>query len=815
MSGPALTEPNDSRDRLRQRLLSGEPLHFEGNEPEEDRTIEAKWLHEAARNGVKIDLLNAIIRGPLNLKYASLEGEISFIACDLRENADFSYATFKRNLILSRTTFLQGANFKSATLEHDGDLDGTEFLASEAKFEDLNARGVFSAKQARFATGVKAKFTGAHFVKSALFRGAIFEGEADFIAVAIGTSAEFHGANFKNTANFNQAQLGGSAFFTGCLFEGDANFGSVKIARQAAFQGSTFKRNAIFNQCGIGESAFFRAEPPGELAGTIFEGEANFNRIQIGANADFQGTQFKNKDARANFDSARINGNAFFRGAIFEGEARFLAAQIGGQAAFQGTIFKHDATFNTVRIAGPAFFRHDPARSLSAAIFQGKADFVDVQIGETAHFQGAAFKQAVSFNRARFGQSILFRGSTFEGEADFGSAHIGGAAEFQGATFKRKANFNRTQIAHSAFFSPAPQLDLPPARFEGEVSFTSAYIGGQAAFQGVNFSSTGNQVSFDASKIEGDAFFEGARFAGETRFETAEIGGSAIFRGATFLGSSNFEATNFRGLALFNGGESLLGALLQEVSFDHARFEQDAHFEDVCFMGAGRFRETSFRVLYFSVSGKTGNQDQFQGPVDLRGCTYERIQVNWKSLLKRMEPYDRQPYTQLEKVFRAVGEDREADKVYLKRRRVERKKKWQRGQFGSWVADALYALIARYGVRPYQLIGIPLLLLFLGMFFFSLPGAVKPKDENSVCRLASPMQASRWEAFAVGLHQFLPVEVPMGSQCIPSPDPVEVWMLRFKMSPSTFATFFLRLPGWILVPLGIAALTGLLRRAVP
>ncbi len=72
-----------------------------------------------------------------------------------------------------------------------------------------------------------------------------------------------------------------------------------------------------------------------------------------------------------------------------------------------------------------------------------------------------------------------------------------------------------------------------------------------------------------------------------------------------------------------------------------------------------------------------GGNSQFGGYVDLLGCTYDRIQVNWHMLLRypdgksRVDPYDRQPYVELEEVFRKSGSVEDADAVYAERRRVE------------------------------------------------------------------------------------------------------------------------------------------------
>ena len=772
-SGEAATtarvKARPSNTALRKKLLSGKPLQFDPGIPEEERTIRAKWLEEAAQKSVRIDVRNAVVEGALSLKYTTFEEEVSLIACDLKEPADFSYTKFKYNLDLTNTMFRQDTQFKSAIFEYDALLDEAKFLAGEASFIDLHVRGLFSAQRTHFVCE-KVKFNRARFDQSVIFAGSIFEGEVDFESVRIGDQAECPGAVFKKNVSFNAAKIDGSTFFC--------------------------------------------ADPPRNLPAASFEGEADFISVQIGVVGEFDGVLFRQN---VSFGRAQIAQTAFFRGSTFEGKADFGSVRIGDQASFQGAVFKQNVTFSAAKIGGSAFFRAEPARNLVAATFEGEADFTGTQIGTTGEFQGVAFKQNVSFNGAQIAQTAFFPSSTFGGEANFASVHIGGVANFQGAVFKAKANFNSAKIDGSAFFRHTS--------FRQATSFERAEIWGAAIFRNAHFLK-GSQPSFLGAQFKQGAFFQAATFEDEVAFRTAQFDVEARFHGATFSKKVNFDASHFTGLAQFSIGEDLLGAVFNQVSFDHARFERDARFHDAVFQSDVSFRETLFRVVYFSPTGKVDDQEQFQGDIDLRGCTYERIQVNWRLLLRRrdgtqrLQPYDRQPYTQLEKVSRAVGEDRHADQVYLERRGVERKQKRQRGEYEAWLGDMIYALLANYGVRPYRLIFIPLVLLLLGTAFFSLPATVSPKEKNVVCGSGDPMRLSAWQAFAVSLHQFLPVDVPMGSHCVPSPGPVEVsiapqWKWHFTMRPSTFATFFLRLPGWILVPLGIAALTGLLRRVAP
>jgi len=74
---------------------------------------------------------------------------------------------------------------------------------------------------------------------------------------------------------------------------------------------------------------------------------------------------------------------------------------------------------------------------------------------------------------------------------------------------------------------------------------------------------------------------------------------------------------------------------------------------------------------------------QFGDDVDLLGCTYDRIEINWPSLLRypngqsRIHPYNRQPYVELEEVLRKAGFEEGADEVYAERRRVENGKAFE------------------------------------------------------------------------------------------------------------------------------------------
>jgi hypothetical protein len=122
-------------------------------------------------------------------------------------------------------------------------------------------------------------------------------------------------------------------------------------------------------------------------------------------------------------------------------------------------------------------------------------------------------------------------------------------------------------------------------------------------------------------------------------------------------------------------------------------------------------------------------------------------------------------------------------------------------------------ILTGYGVGYLRLFGWILAFIVLGLFIFQLPGAVQPVADvppgEPVPALISDRcndkfancEISWVEAAGVSLNAFLPVGLPIG----------DTWKPSSIMVFTIFASL-LKLAGWIIIPLGVAALTGLLQR---
>ena len=579
--------------------------------------ISAEEVVEALRSGKAVEIINAIIKGPLIIKSMIIEGKVTIEQTNIKGFVDCSYTMFKKVLSLKHSTFENDANFNAVTIEKDFFLDEATFLG-EANFLNLIVMGIFYGRATRFKKG--AIFNEATFKKSIDLQKSIFEeGEADFLNAQIGTYATFHGAIFKRKARFN---------------------------------------------------------------------------------------------------SVRIAGAAFFSEATFEGEADLVDAQIGSNADFTEAVFKQKASFNGAQIAGTAFF--------SPAIFEGEADFISIRIGRNAEFMKVVFKQMVIFNNARIAEVAFFSEATFEEEARFTCAQIGRNADFTKAVFKHKVIFSGAQIAEVAIFNEAT--------FEGEAEFISVRIGSTA--------------NFTSARFKEDTVFYASQFKLDTRFV-----GSVFFKKVSFWNTS-------------------FGTVLFEL--DH-----------------------SVTI--------------FHGKINFLGCTYDRIDplTIWEELVERFDKYDRQPFTQLEETFRQAGEERLANKVYYKRRLREAARIKIRKHPIAWIGNWFLRLLTGYGVKLGRLLIPIILIIALGTLVFLRDGAIKPKQ------CTQPISCSKSEAFWVSLRYFLPVDIPSGANWEPTDSNIwkiqNRWCKWMSIKYTTVATL-LKLAGWILIPIAVAGLTGILKR---
>jgi hypothetical protein len=435
---------------------------------------------------------------------------------------------------------------------------------------------------------------------------------------------------------------------------------------------------------------------PLDLHDATIEQEFTLAECFVKDSADFSHVTFK----REFFVSDTVFASGvFFQSAIFEHAATLQRTSFeGGPIAFDNAHFIGPFSAEGARFAskggGTAVFTHvrfDGIADFALAVFSVNAHFITTQFGGQGFFPGARFGGSVDFSRAHF-----FDITTFGG----------GPPEKFNASFVGQAFFIETQFDSTVLFNGVT--------FESDVSFFSARLG--------------PLTQFLATTFKGTAVFDRVDVAGASQFGPAQHDASATaVRAAHFMHRAGFSGTHFGSVARFSGV-----TFDDRTDFVGAHFDNDAHFEDSLFQGPTSFRSAAFRAVYFSTALVEG-KPQFGKYVDLFGCTYDRIQVNWRMLLRypdgqpRIQPYDRQPYIELEGVLRRSGAETDADDVYAERRRAERT------SLNLWgkSSDYLYWLVANYGIDLWHECILVAVLLGIGTWIFRRPGAVAPGARES------------------------------------------------------------------------------------
>jgi uncharacterized protein YjbI with pentapeptide repeats len=527
--------------------------------------------------------------------------------------------------------------------------------------------------------------------------------------------------------------------------------------------------------------------------------------MNVGKAIQARGTRF----CRIDFEGTVVQGDAAFissptgRPATFSSNTTFISSWVHGQADFSSAQFNAEAHFDLMRVDGGVFFRRDefrdavgsapapcPTGDFSPVRFLGEATFVDAHFSAQADFTGVQFASSASFDGmvvegdAHFGKDDAAGPTMFDAEARFPSVVISGQANFIGAVFKGRALFRQARVAEETLFGDAifhQASEFDHFRFDGPAYFRSRTNGLPARFEAT--------VGFRGAEFHSAAHFDGICFCGGVSFDGARFGSDADFRQSTF--GSDF---------VFTGVSAA----------------RDLCFQKAVFKGKASFRETSCRALFFRdhllPQIGDGADPQFYSDLDLIGLCYERIYVAWGELLDKLEPFDEHPYQQLERSLRGSGDDASAGEVYVRQRKRALGLYWAdwRRKWGRAVCDSGYYVLARFGVRPVRLFVIGIILLCTSAWIFSLPGAVTPKHDFG----ALPRRLVWIEGLGVAINLFLPVEVSIGAAWRPSDGPIPITWMKIGSVPLTFAFWatMLRLAGWVIVPLGLATVTGILRR---
>jgi hypothetical protein len=249
------------------------------------------------------------------------------------------------------------------------------------------------------------------------------------------------------------------------------------------------------------------------------------------------------------------------------------------------------------------------------------------------------------------------------------------------------------------------------------------------------------------------------------------------------------------GIGSARGGGGVPSFFVWDLSPPESSPFSSSVFSDLAVKQFADLSNSDFAALDLSRSNWPIHARNFQG------INYKYLRAakdeseSHKALLKLAghSAYSADVYGNLEAFFKREGYSADADRAFIAGKRRERDKYFRSRDWFGWLGSWILDLLVGYGRRPWQA-GVPCaILITLGCVLFS------PKKME----LQKPDDAPRvYSRFWYSLGLFLPF-VDLQAD--------KVWKPK---ADQTFLRNYMRvhiLLGWILIPLVLAALTGLIK----
>ena len=397
---------------------------------------------------------------------------------------------------------------------------------------------------------------------------------------------------------------------------------------------------------------------------------------------------------------------------------------------------------------------------IANAVFD-QAITVDSEIPYRVEFSNCTFNAGLDFSGSQFDKDLLFENAQFIAVAQgANSPDDGDSGEvlFIGATVKGTLTFSST--GDGPFYT---------TKFALPVDFTRLQAGGVVVYADFDFEQS-NESSPDLDLSEANVIsdFSITVFKDPPRYVEAQF---LKVGGLMTLGSDG------------SAPQSAVTEFLPTMEFDLLQ----SHFQSVTIYGFNQWLHPNRA-----------------GSVSLDGVSFQYVYVDpapehsaW-SLLQFVDSphcrYSASPYLTLEQYLRSNGYPEWADDAFIRMRIRQRREAIWKHRRVAWVADWLLYQFTGYGRRPSRSLLVALALVFVGMFVFRDRNQIEPQDDKS--------KPGDYSSFWYSLDLLLPI-IELGAASAWRPK--QGWWFGRTYAPLQ------RIAGWILLPLILAAITGIIQ----
>ena len=471
---------------------------------------------------------------------------------------------------------------------------------------------------------------------------------------------------------------------------------AMTVAKNVHMRDASCNKDAEFSR--------LKADGQFDVKDTTFFGDFSLRDGDIGAFAT-ERTVVK-KDL--NLERTRVRSSTF----LLAREVATLncrSLKVGGQLVIRDTLVKETTYLEAVECEDLC---------LLASTFGGKVSAIGAHVF-ALEITGCLFADEVKLNALRCGANVAFtdcNGTVVRFDAALLSGTVGIGTGGEASVDFRDLFFYGTRIGN--------QLLLERLRLSGVLVLESAKIG--ADFQFIDGLVLGGIAAMGAA-VEGTCSLDGTLVGGPADFASFRVGDQLMMVGAVFLSDvriwsikvgSHVDCRN----AFFECG----------ARFDRAELPGQVILYDVLAADALSFRDATIGALFFDRRLTADSEESdfpFRYiPVDLSGCRYQQIVVNWPNLINALvlrsgRVLDRQPFFELERYLRSIGIDDWADAVYY----AARKAVGDKAQSAFVKAgDRVIRFVSGYGVRFQNVVRALLIVVAALSILFSFPGMARP-----------------------------------------------------------------------------------------
>jgi hypothetical protein len=446
-----------------------------------------------------------------------------------------------------------------------------------------------------------------------------------------------------------------------------------------------------------------------------------------------------------------------------------------GERAVNDRFLGHDFVEKLLTDGYPNYVIAIKGVTIKGATFQQKLDVSGANVPFRVWLENCTFQHGIDFSDTKFAQDLSLEGS------QFGIASKSGppSREDDGAYFVGMKVDGTSNFKNSTFYIP--------------VDFTYAEIGSDFVFDDAKYLRVDEPADFESTKFKGWVSFNRVAIAATINLNDAELQKLIVEDSVSLdidltrarierdLLINNVQLNSWNARFLVIDGEAKLDNVIPSGPVDLTH----AHVGSLVINGFNKWLELkpgtlkldgfSFDGLDFDVNSNKTNTNNAPRMLDL---------LNSKSC-----PYTPQAYLELEKYFRANGNPEMADNVYVNMRQRQRNELVWFNRPWDWLLDTMLG----YGRKTWRAAFCALAFTVLGIIVFA-PNRMEWKDTKQPQR--------RYSRFWYSLDQLAPVmDLDVAKNWGPRQN--DSWMQNYAL--------FHRIVGWILLPLIIGAITGIVK----